>query len=107
MSDSRAKFDVSAWCGLPLVRRAYLALVVGLAVFIVTLVLLREPFHGYLAEIHISGPVTAGLDLDDAARWLKAADSHVAVAANGGGNTSPRRLIRITYVAARPSVGEQ
>src|SRR5262245_10863735 len=106
MAAGRAKFDVAAWCGLPLVRRAYLALVIGLAVFIVTLILLREPFRGYLAEIHISGPAMAGLDLDDATRWLKAADARVAVAINGGG-TSPRRLIRITYVAARPSVGEQ
>src|SRR5262245_19266759 len=106
MSESRASFDVAAWCGSPVVRRAYTALVAGLAVFIVTLVLLREPFRGYLAEIHITGPAAAGLDLEDAARWLKAADPHVAVVANGSGS-SQRRLIRMTYVAPRPTAGEQ
>src|SRR5262245_57862487 len=102
MSESRASFDVGAWCGLPLVRRVYTALVVGLALFILMLVLLREPFRGYLAEIHISGPAAAGLDLDDATRWLKAADPHVAAVAAGSGS-SPRRLIRMTYVASRPT----
>ena len=104
MSANRPSFDVAAWCGLPLVRRAYMALVVGLAVFIVTLVLLREPFRGYLAEIHISGPAAGGLNLEDAAKWLKEADPHVAVVANSGGS-SPRQLIRVTFVAPRPTPG--
>jgi hypothetical protein len=104
MSANRPSFDVAAWCGLPLVRRAYMALVVGLAVFIVTLVLLREPFRGYLAEIHISGPAAGGLNLDDAAKWLKEADPQVGVVANSGGS-SPRQLIRVTFVAPRPTPG--
>ena len=76
---------------LPLVRRLHQALAVGLAMFMLTLVVLREPFHGYLAEIQISGPSTAGLNLDDAVHWLKKAEPHLAVIATPAGEISAIR----------------
>ena len=54
MSETGKKFDAAAICALPLARRAYMGLVTGLAVFIVTLVLLREPFRGYLTEVRLA-----------------------------------------------------
>jgi len=103
MSENRAKFDAAAFCALPLARRAYTGLVAGLAVFIVTLVILREPFRGYLAEVRISGPQVDGLDLDEAARWLKQADSRAVIVATNAGPRSPRSQIRMTYLAPLPT----
>jgi hypothetical protein len=102
MPGNRLTFDVHAFCALPLVRRVYQALVVGLAVFIVTLVVLREPFRGYLAEVRISGPAMEGLDLDAAANWLKQVDREVAAVSSRGESASKAQL-RATYVAPRAS----
>jgi hypothetical protein len=107
MSETRKQLDVAALCGLPLVRRAYMALVVGLAVFIATLVVLREPFRGYLAEVRIGGPATGGLDLDDATIWLKQADEGVAVIATAPGERSRRSQIRMTYLAPLPTPAQE
>jgi hypothetical protein len=103
MSANRTPLAPHAFCALPLVRRAYIALVVALAVFIGTLIALREPFRGYLAEVHIAGPPTPGLDLADATKWLKQTDPHIAAVATPAGEISPRTLIRMTYVASLPS----
>src|SRR3954470_10746782 len=103
MSASRANFNAAAFCALPLVRRAYQALVVGLAVFLLTLVALRDPFRGYLAEIHLTGPATEGLDLDVATAWLRRADSQVAAVGIPAGEISPKSEIRITHIALRPA----
>jgi hypothetical protein len=103
MSAHRTPLAPHAFCALPLVRRAYIALVTGLAVFIGALIALREPFRGYLAEVHIAGPPTPGLDLADATNWLKQTDSRLAVVATPAGEISPRTLIRMTYVAPLPS----
>jgi len=103
MSANRTPLAPHAFCALPLVRRAYIALVAGVAAFIVTLIALREPFRGYLAEVHIAGPPTPGLDLADATRWLKQTDSRIAAVATPAGEISPRTLIRMTYVAPLPS----
>lgn len=103
MSATRVPLNPHAFCALPLVRRAYMGLVVGLAVFIGVLALLREPFRGYLAEVQIVGPGTEGLDLADAMRWLKQADPHVAVIASPASATAPRAQIRMTIVAPLPS----
>jgi hypothetical protein len=103
MSSNRLSFDPHTFCALPLVRRAYQAVAVGVAVFIVTLVLLREPFRGYLAEVSISGPPTEGLDLDHAVSWLKQTDRNVAVVASRGGANSAKAQIRATFVADRPT----
>jgi hypothetical protein len=103
MSEMRKKLDPAAFCALPLVRRAYMASVVGLAVFIATLVVLREPFRGYLAEVRIAGPAIAGLDLPEAIQWLKQADEQVVVIATAAGPRTPRSQIRMTYLAPRPS----
>ena len=94
MSAPRPPIDAAHFCASPLVRRAYMATVCGLAVFIVTLVVLREPFRGYLAEVHLNGPAIEGLDLKAAARWLKNVDSQVAVVATVAGEISPRPRIR-------------
>jgi hypothetical protein len=102
MSSTRKTFDVHGFCALPLVRRAYQALVVALAVFLATLVVLHEPFRGYLAEAHIAGPAIEGLDLDEAVAWLKHADSKAAVIATPAGEISPKSQIRVTYVARLP-----
>jgi hypothetical protein len=103
MSATRHNFDPHAFCALPLVRRAYQGVVVGVAVFLVTLVGLREPFRGYLAEVQIAGPATPGLDLDAAAAWLKQADRQVAAVATPAGEISAKSQIRATYVASRPA----
>ena len=103
MLGSRISFDLHAFCALPLVRRIYQALVVGLAVFIVTLVVLRQPFRGYLAEVRISGPVMEGLDLAAAANWLKQTDSKIAVVTSRGKDSAGRGQIRATYIASRAS----
>jgi hypothetical protein len=103
MSSIRSNYDLTSYCGLPLVRRAYKGLVVGLAVFILVLVILREPFRGYLAEVRISGPGTEGLDLDEASGWLREVDPHSAVVAVPAGEVSPRCQIRVTHLANRPA----
>jgi hypothetical protein len=103
MSADRTPLAPHAFCALPLVRRAYIALVTALAVFIGALIVLREPFRGYLAEVHIAGPPTPGLDLADATKWLKQTDPRIAVVATPAGEISPRTLIRMTYVAPLPS----
>jgi hypothetical protein len=102
MSSDRFTFDAHAFCALPLVRRVQAALVVGLAVFLLTLVVLHEPFRGYLAEVHIAGPAIEGLDLDEAVAWLKHADRQAAVIATPAGEISPKSQIRVTYVARLP-----
>src|SRR5437868_10779525 len=99
---SEAKFQIGSICELPPVRRLHQALAVGLAVFMLTLVVLREPCHGYLAEVHISGPSTVGLDLDDAVNWLKKAEPHLAAVATPAGEISAKCEIRATYVAPHP-----
>lgn len=101
MSASRSTFDAAGLCQRPLVRRGYCALVVGLAVFLVTLVILREPFHGYLAEVRMEGPAVAGLDLDSARDWLKAADGQVVVVPVATTGNRPQAAIRMTYLAPR------
>jgi hypothetical protein len=103
MSESRFSFDFHAFCALALVRRIYQALVIGLALFIVTLVVLREPFRGYLAEVRISGPAMEGLDLNAAANWLKQTDARIAVVTSHGRDSTGRGQIRATYVASRAS----
>jgi hypothetical protein len=100
MSLNRTSFDVHAFCALPQVRRVYHALVVGLAVFLLTIAVLREPFRGYLAEVQIEGPLAEGLDLDAAVQWLKQADPHAAAIASPAG-TAPKSRIRVTTVAPR------
>src|SRR5262245_27706915 len=103
MSVKLSSFDLHGFCALPLVRRIYQALVVGLAVFIVTLVVLRQPFRGYLAEVRISGPVAEGLDLAAAANWLKQTDPKIAVVTSRGKDSAGRGQIRATYIASRAS----
>jgi hypothetical protein len=103
MTSNRLSFDPHTFCALPLVRRAYQAVAVGVAVFIVTLVVLREPFRGYLAEVSISGPPTEGLDLAHAVSWLKQTDRNVAVVASRVGGNSAKAQIRATFVADRPT----
>jgi hypothetical protein len=103
MSTPRATFDPVAFCARPLVRRVYLALTAALAVFIATLTFLREPFRGYLAEVQIVGPVTRGLDLSDAARWLKHTEPAAVVLTGSATGPRPRSRVRMTYLAARPA----
>lgn len=99
MSAKIFQFDVPGLCGLPLVRRCYQALVAALAVFILTLVVWREPFRGYLAEVHLSGPQAEGIDLADAVNWIRQADKRVAAVATAAGEISTRPQIRATYLA--------
>jgi hypothetical protein len=88
-----------AFCARPLVQRVYQALVVALAVFILTLVVFKQAFRGYLAEVRLSGPVSEGLDLEEAARWIKQVDRQVAAVANLPRGELNRGQLRITHVA--------
>ena len=81
MSAPRAPIDAAHFCASPLVRRAYMATVCGLAMLILTLVVLREPFRGYLAEVQLSGPAVEGLDLHEASHWLRQLDRGITVRA--------------------------
>jgi len=99
----RTKFDPAAFCSLPLVRRAYLALTAALAVFVATLAILREPFRGYLAEVHIEGPSAQGLNLEDAGLWLKRAEPGAVVLTGPAPGRAARSRVRMTYHAARPN----
>src|SRR4029079_10253172 len=99
---SEARFKFGSIGDLPLVRRLHQALAVGLAVFMLTLVVLREPFHGYLAEVKISGPSTAGLDFDETVQWLNPIEPHLAAVATPAGEVSAKCEIRATYVATHP-----
>jgi hypothetical protein len=101
MSLKRTNFDLNAFCDLPQVRRVHQAIAVALAVFLLTVIVLRTPFRGYLAEVHITGPATAGLDLDDAVQWLKRAEPRLAAVATPAGEYSAKCEIRATYVASR------
>jgi hypothetical protein len=98
MSPSRLTTDAARFCQRPLVRRAYSGLVVALAVFLLTLVVLREPFHGYLAEVRIAGPAASRLDLDAARTWLKAADPHVVVVAVPAAGSRTHSEVRMTWL---------
>ena len=102
MPNSSLKFDPAAFCARPLVRRFYMALASALAVFLTTLAILREPFRGYLAEVHVSGPAAKGLDLEDAARWLKRTEPSAVVLTGPLRGPIPRSQIRMTYLAPRP-----
>src|SRR5262245_2029170 len=103
MPTSTAKFDPVAFCARPLVRRVYLALTAALATFIATLAILREPFRGYLAEVRMVGPTAQGLNLDDAARWLKHTEPTAVVLTGANPGRSGRSQIRMTYLASRPN----
>lgn len=99
---SEARVNIRAIGDSPLVRRLHQALAVGLALFMLTLVVLHERFQGYLAEVHLSGPSTAGLDLDDAVQWLKKTQPHLAAVATPAGEISAKCEIRATHVAQHP-----
>jgi hypothetical protein len=83
--------------GLPVARRAYQAVMVALAAFLVVLAIFHEPFQGYLAEVHISGPATAAFDEDETVRWLRAESPNTAVVATPA-DSSRRAVIRITHL---------
>jgi hypothetical protein len=96
--------SLAALCARPFVRRLYQALVVALAVFLVILVGLKQPFRGYLAESRLLGPATEGLDLEAAAAWIKAVDRQVAAVANPPRAELNRGQLRITFVGNRASM---
>ncbi|HEY2411222.1 MAG TPA: hypothetical protein VGI40_03220 [Pirellulaceae bacterium] len=98
MSKLGKEFVAVELCALPVVRRSYQAVVAGLAVFILALVVWREPFKGYLAEVHLSGPQVEGIDLTAAVGWIKQADKHVAAVATAAGEISTKPQIRATFV---------
>src|SRR6478736_10532570 len=102
MSEVRKEFAAAAFCALPVVKRSYQGVVAGLAVFILALVVWREPFRGYLAEVHLSGPQVEGMDLTAAVGWIKQADKHVAAVATAAGEISTKPQIRATFVGLRP-----
>src|SRR5262245_42873394 len=101
MSEVRKEFAAVAFCALPVVRRSYQSAVAGLAVFILALVLWREPFRGYLAEVHLTGPQVEGIDLAAAVVWIKQADKRVAAVATAAGEISTKPQIRATFVGNR------
>jgi hypothetical protein len=101
MSKLDKEFAAAELCALPVVRKSYQAVVAGLAVFILALVVCREPFHGYLAEVHLSGPQVEGIDLAAAVGWIKQSDKHVAAVATAAGEISTKPQIRATFVGSQ------
>jgi hypothetical protein len=67
--------------------RAYATLVVALAAFLASMVVLRVPFRGYLIEGRLSGRLGDGLDRPAVEAWLTSAAPgvHVRVDAGEGG----------------------
>lgn len=102
MSGPRTSMDAAALCGLPVVRRIYCGLVVGLAVFFVSLVALREPFRGYLGEVRVAGPVPQGLDLEAGAAWLRQSEPRAAIVVTAPDEMRPRGQLRMTLLSLRP-----
>jgi hypothetical protein len=104
MSTSNATLESVELCARPLARRLYKTVVVGLAVFLVTLIAFKQDFRGYLAEARLSGPVLEGLDLNAATEWIKNHDSNVAAVANRPAANPGKAQLRITYIAMQPQV---
>lgn len=101
MSSSQTTPDAAGLCSRPLVRRAYMAAAVGVAAFFVVQIGLREPFRGYQTEVSLSGTASAAIDPDALQRWVKAADSHAAVAINGGTGSRSQIDVRIGRIGSR------
>ena len=59
--------------------RGYATLVVALAAFLASMVVLRVPFRGYLIEARLSGRLGDGLDKSAVESWLKTAAPGVQV----------------------------
>jgi hypothetical protein len=102
MSTAQVTIEAVEFCARPFVRRLYTTLVVALAVFLVTLVAFKQPFRGYLAEVRLAGPVAEGLDLEEAAVWVKKIDAKVAAVSNRPSATPGKAQLRITYIAMQP-----
>ena len=102
MSTAQATIEAVELCARPFARRIYQAVVVGLAIFLLTLVAFKQDFRGYLAEIRLTGPVMEGLNLDEAADWVKKLDDSVAAVANRPASTPGRAQLRITFIAMQP-----
>ena len=93
MSPQHSATNASGWYARPIVRRLYAALVAALAVFLVAILLVREPFRGYLAVARISGLESEALPLDHVKQWLETA-SPVDVKVIGVADQSqPRRVV--------------
>ena len=59
--------------------RTYATLIVALAAFLASMVVLRVPFRGYLIEARLSGRLGDGLDAAGIASWFKTAAPGVSV----------------------------
>jgi hypothetical protein len=100
MTASRRPPRAAGKCPLPFLHRAYQAAVVGIAVFFAAMILLREPFRGYQAEVRLQGRAAAAFDADALRAWLRGVDAKAAVAVSGGNADRPLE-IRIGRVAPR------
>jgi hypothetical protein len=75
-------------CGRPVASRGYATLVAALAAFLLSMVVLRVPFRGYLIEARLAGRLSDGLNASAVEAWLKAAAPGVTIrvrAQPGGG----------------------
>jgi hypothetical protein len=97
LADSRAP----AWA-----RRGYAALVVGLAVFLGLLIVLREPVRGYLATIRLAGPLPAGQEPAELAAWIEAAAVGVRAKVSASELYPGDCQIELEHLGPRPQVAQ-
>ncbi len=79
--------------------RTYATLVVALAAFLASMVVLRVPFRGYLVEARLSGRLGDGLDKAAIESWLKAAAPGVNVRVDAA--SSGRCEVNLQHIALR------
>jgi hypothetical protein len=102
MSQPTQTLDAATNAPPPLARRGYMALVVGLAVFLAVVIALRDPFRGYQAEVRLNGPACEAIDPAKVRDWVSAHESNAAfaIATTEGGARLEIRIGRVGASAA-------
>lgn len=101
MSSQSSTSNKESFCSRPLARRAYMAVAVGVAAFLVVQIALREPFRGYQTEVRLTGTASAAMDAEALRKWIKDTDPKAAVAISGGTSSRPQMVVRVGRIGAR------
>lgn len=86
--------------------RGYAALIVGLAIFLIAMILFRVPFRGYLVEARLAGP-SGEVDLQHARVWLTAAGESAKVQVAVASPEGEHAEIRLQTVQQRSTDAQQ